>query len=145
MRPYHILQIPNKIEKQLIARIAIYFLMSLTVLGISIYHIVTDHARIIFVVIGLLVGYGIGTVVARSRQIYWSKNAAKVFSRFDAVGAIILVVYLSFEYFRSRIVADFVATQSVIAVSFAILSGIMFGRVLGMNRKIMQIFEENEK
>ncbi|MEJ0001868.1 MAG: hypothetical protein WDN09_01635 [bacterium] len=140
MPPFNDLK--DKVHKRLRMRVIIYFVISIVVLGVSIFHILKDGANAFLALVGLLVGIVIGTVVARMYKISWDKNAAQVISKFDAVGVIILVLYVVFEVFRSKIVGYFVHGPSVLAVSFAILAGIMYGRVFGIRGKVRQVFEE---
>lgn len=109
---------------------------------ISIFHIARDGASILFAVIGLFIGLVIGLIVSRIFKISWDKTAGQVISKFDTVGVIILLLYILLEIFRTKIVGYFVNRHSVLAVSFAILAGIMYGRFIGIRGKIRQVFEE---
>jgi hypothetical protein len=75
-------------------------------------------------------------------HISWNHDAKKVVSRFDVYGVIILVLYIFFEIFREKIVGYFTHDIQVGTVGFALLAGIMFGRVLGTRGKIMKILKE---
>jgi Kef-type K+ transport system membrane component KefB len=75
-------------------------------------------------------------------KISWDSTAEQVISKFDFFGIVILFLYIGFEIFRERIVEQFVHGPSVVAVSFAVLAGIMYGRVMGISGKINKIFKE---
>ncbi len=91
-----------------------------------------------------LVGLFVGTIASRILTITWDKGAKKVISRMDIVGATMLIVYTVFELYRSEIVAYFVSEHDIVSVSFALLAGIMYGRLLGIKGKIGEIFEKQK-
>jgi hypothetical protein len=132
----------DKVHKKLRTRVMIYAVVSLVVLIISTYHIVQDHGSALYSFIGLVAGTVLGVIVSRMNKISWDKNAMQVISSFDALGIVILVLYVAFEIYRERIVSQFVDVNSAVAVSFAVLAGLMLGRVLGIRGKIRQIFTE---
>lgn len=132
----------DKIHKRLRIRLMIYFVLAVVILGISIFHIIRDQASFIFCIIGFMAGLGIGILATRMFKISWDTNATQVISRFDAIGIVILILYILFEINREKIVEHFISGPSVIAVSFAVLSGLMCGRVLGIRGKISSIFRE---
>jgi Kef-type K+ transport system membrane component KefB len=132
----------DKVHKRLRLRVVIYFIISVIVLGISIFHIIEDYASVSLCVVGLLLGVLIGLGVARMYKISWDNTAEQVISKFDFFGIVILFLYIGFEIFRERIVEQFVHGPSVVAVSFAVLAGIMYGRVMGISGKINKIFKE---
>ena len=132
----------DKVHMRLRIRLVIYFVISIIVLGISIFHIVNEHASIGLSVVGLLAGVIIGILASRILKITWDAGASQVVSRFDTIGITILVAYIIFEVNRERIVGQFVSDTSVVSVSFAVLAGLMYGRVLGIRGKIRKIFKE---
>lgn len=132
----------GNIHKRLRLRLIVYFAISILLMGISIFHLIKDGASVLIATIGLIIGVGIGMIVARIFKISWDNNASQVISKFDTVGVIILIFYILFEIKRAKIVGYFVAGPSVIAVSFSLLAGIMYGRVLGIHGKINEVFKE---
>jgi hypothetical protein len=112
--------------------------------GVSLWHIITDDASILGSIIGLCVGIGLGFIVARMVKITWDEQIEQVIGTFDAVGIVILILYILFEINREKIVAHFVGDASILAVSFAVLAGIMYGRVLGIRGKIKKVFTEQD-
>lgn len=135
-------ELGDKVHKRLKKRIVLFLAISVVMTGISIFHIIREGASILYTLTGLVIGLIIGLIAARIFKISWDKKAGQVISKFDTVGIILLVLYIVFEIFRTKIVGYFVNRHSVFAVSFAILAGIMYGRFLGIRGKIRQIFEE---
>lgn len=135
-------ELQGRVHKRLRLRLGFYFVISILILGVSIFHVARDNANILFSVLGLLVGGMIGIVVSRIYKISWDENTTQVIARFDAIGIFILAAYIAFELLRDKIVGIFVSDSSVIAVSFAVLAGMLFGRVVGIRGKILEIFKE---
>ena len=135
-------ELGDKVHVRLKRRIVLFLGISVVMTGISIFHIIRDGASILHTIVGIVIGLIIGLSVSRIFIISWDGKAGQVISKFDAVGIILLVMYIVFEIFRTKIVGYFVNRHSVFAVSFAILAGIMYGRFLGIRGKIRQIFEE---
>ncbi len=135
-------ELKDKVHKRLRVRLILYFVISIAVLGISIFHIIKDNANLLLSLLGLVAGLFIGVIVSRMYKISWDTDAEQVISKFDAIGVIFLVSYITFDIFREKIVDYFVSGPSVIAVSFAVLAGVMYGRVLGIRGKIQKVFKE---
>ncbi len=135
-------ELGDKVHTRLKRRIVLFLGISVIMTGISIFHIIRDGASILHTIVGIVIGLIIGLSVSRIFVISWDGKAGQVISKFDTVGIILLVMYIVFEIFRTKIVGYFVNRHSVFAVSFAILAGIMYGRFLGIRGKIRQIFEE---
>jgi uncharacterized membrane protein YqgA involved in biofilm formation len=135
-------ELGDKVHTRLKRRIVLFLGISVVMTGISIFHVIREWISILYTILGLSIGLVIGLSVARIFKISWDKKAKQVISKFDTIGIIILVLYLAFEIFRTKIVGYFVNRHSVFAVSFAILAGVMYGRFLGIRGKIRQIFEE---
>ncbi len=137
-------ELSHRVHLSLKIRLIFYFVLSFAITGISIFHIVSDDADIFFPTIGFAVGLFVGTIASRILTITWDKGAKKVISRMDIVGATMLIVYTVFELYRSEIVAYFVSEHDIVSVSFALLAGIMYGRLLGIKGKIGEIFEKQK-
>lgn len=132
----------DKVHKRLRIRLTIYFVISVLILGVSVFHIIKDGASFILSSIGLVSGVIIGTVFSRIQKISWDKKASHVIAVYDGVGIFFLALYILFEIFRNQIVGEFISGPSVVAVSFALFSGLMYGRVIGTKGKIDEIFRQ---
>lgn len=130
------------IHKRIRIRLVLYFIVSVLMLAVSVFHIVKDGANVLLSLVGLVLGILIGVLASRMFKISWDTTSSQVIAVFDALGIAILVGYVIFEIFREKIVSQFVHGPSVIAVSFMVLAGLMYGRVLGTHGKIRTIFKE---
>jgi hypothetical protein len=130
------------IHKRIITRLWLYFGISAVLLGVVIYNILKNHIGLGLPLVGLVAGVTMGIVFSRINKLSWDQGAAQVISRMDTFGIVLLVVYIVFEVFREHLVGYFVHGPSLFAVSFAVLAGVMYGRVLGMRGRIRQIFRD---
>ena len=134
----------HHIDKRLRFRLRLYFLISAVLTALLIYNVVRGTLRLDYGILGLAVGIGIGILASRMYHVSWSHDAKKVASRLDIFGIGILILYILFEIFREKIVGYFTHDVQVGTVGFAILAGIMFGRVLGTRGKIITVLKEQE-
>jgi hypothetical protein len=124
-------------------RLIIYILIALAMYAITIYYIARDELGFILPIIGAAVGLVGGFLTSRIFKLTWDKKAQQVISEYDFIGGVILGLYIIFEIYRERIVSYFIHGPAVVAVSFAVLAGIMIGRILGISRKVNRIINEN--
>ena len=82
------------------------------------------------------VGLAVGLVGSRMYALRWDVTSASVVGRIDAAGVVVLVAYVVFIAFRSRLIEVWVAAPLVGAAGFATLSGLMIGQCLGTLRGI---------
>ncbi len=134
----------HHVDKRLRFRLRIYFAISFILILVILYDIVTSKLPLIYALVGILAGIGVGIVSVRMFHISWNKDAKKIVSRLDEYGIVVLVLYIIFEIKREQIVGYFVGGTIVGTVSFSVLTGIMFGRFLGTRGKIVKILEEQK-
>ncbi len=131
----------HHLDKRLRFRLRFYFLISLILIGILAYNVLRGALRLDYGLVGLVVGIGLGIITSRMFHISWSKDAKKVVSRLDTFGMGILILYVLFEILRGSIIGFFTHGDQVATVGFAVLTGIMLGRVMGTRGKIIEILE----
>jgi hypothetical protein len=130
------------VDKKLRNRLGLYLFISVVIFGVVVYQITQNNIGISLPLLGLIVGVFIGILFSRTYKIYWDHDGQQVVSRMDSYGIALLVLYILFEIFRERIVGIFVPGPALFGVSFAVLAGVMYGRVLGMRGKIGRIIKE---
>jgi hypothetical protein len=124
-------------------RLVFYFLISFAILAIGAYHIVTGEIPVMFPTTGFIIGMIVGIFVSRTHNIHWDTKAQMVITRMDALGIVILAAYILLELNRETVVRYFINDDSTIAISFALLAGIMVGRIIGIRRKVKIVLDEN--
>jgi hypothetical protein len=131
------------VNKSLKLRLWLYFFMVVVELGLSIFHVFEDNVFILFPIVALALGILIGSLLSKAFHISWDHEAQEVITRWDTYGVIILLVSAVLEYFKETLVGYFIDGTPVVAISFALIAGIMFGRVLGMSGKVAKVIKEN--
>ncbi len=131
------------VDNRLKVRLGFYILLSIIILGFVVYHILIDDVTSIYTGLALIIGCVLGIIVSRMFKIQWDENVGKVISNLDVYGVIILLIYITFELLRYKIVEYFIQGPSVAAISLSLLGGIMIGRVLGIHRKILTEIKDN--
>jgi hypothetical protein len=124
-------------------RLIIYIVIALAMYAITIYYIAKDEVGFTLPILGALIGLGGGYLTSRIFKIKWDKRGQQVISEYDFIGGAILGLYVIFEIYRDQIVGYFIQGPAVVAVSFAVLGGIMIGRILGISRKVNKIIQAN--
>jgi amino acid permease len=120
----------------------IFMLVFVVLLGFVVFEAVRDRASFIEVIMGLIIGMLVGLASGRMYKISWDEQARHVTNSFDVYGVIVLVLYILFSIFRSHLAALFANSDSVGAVSLAILAGGMYGRVIANARSIARLLRE---
>lgn len=137
-------QIRPHLHRNLRIRLGIYLAVSFVVAGFVIYNAVTTGHFGIFAIVGVGLGLLVGYFASRIHKIRWDDTAEKAIAKVDAFGGVILVLYILFEVFRSKIVGNFVEEANVTVTSFSILAGIMYGRVLGIRGNVVKVLKEQD-
>lgn len=139
-----LINLQHKIHRQLKLRLIFYFCVLCIALAIAIYHILQDWVNVFFPAIGLFLGIVIGVYLSRIHKITWDKRAKKVISQMDTIGILMFIVYVVFTIYREQIIDQFIHGPAVVAVSFSLLAGIMYGRISGVQGKIKEVFREQK-
>ena len=130
------------VDRRLRFRLQLYGVISLILLCIVMFDIVTSVINVYQGFLGIGLGVGVGIVSARMFHISWDKNAEKTVARLDIFGGAILVGYIVFVLFRNQLIGEFVPRSAISGVSLAVAAGIMIGRILGTRGKIIKILKE---
>jgi hypothetical protein len=134
----------HHIDKRLRFRLRLYFLIAVLLIGLLIYNVFRGTLQLGYGLVGLGSGIILGAIASRMYHTSWNHDAKKVVSKLDAFGIAILVGYVLFEVFREKIVGYFTHDFQVATVGFAVLAGIMLGRVLGTRGQIIAVLKEQE-
>lgn len=132
----------HHLDKKLRFRLRIYFVISVGMILVVAYEILSGKVNLSLALLGVILGGIVGIIAARMYILSWHKDAKKVISRLDVVGGAILVAYIVFSIFRGKIIGHFVQGTQVTGISLSVVTGIMIGRVLGTGQNIISILKE---
>lgn len=132
------------LDKKLRFRLRIYFVISISLIGVVLFEILTKRVSIMLASGGLVIGLIAGVVAARMFLLSWDKDAKRVISKLDIVGGVILALYIIFAIYRGRIIGHYVQRSFVTGTSLSVVTGIMIGRVFGTGQKIASILREQK-
>lgn len=134
----------HHLDKKLRFRLRIYFIISVIMVGVVMFEVLSEKVSLSIASMGLVLGVFVGVAAARMFLLSWHKDAKKVISRLDIVGGTILILYIIFAIFRGKIISHFVQGSQVTGTSLAVVAGIMIGRVFGTGQKIISILKEQD-
>jgi len=137
-------QVRHHIDKKLQTRLRLYFIIAIVLLLIVIYNILRGDLSLFLSLVTFVIGIVAGIVSARMFHLSWNRDAAKIVSHLDGLGVVILILYILFAFMRETLLSLYVAAPLIGAATFAILAGIMLGRVLGTRGRIIQILKEEK-
>jgi hypothetical protein len=143
-RKERIARVRPHVQKRLRVRLALYALIALVLTGIVVLHVVRDGVGPLLPLAGLALGAAVGVGASRMYRITWDEGARQVVSRLDKIGVAILVLYVLFEVFREKILPEILPGRAAVAVSFAILVGIMVGRIAGIRSRVVGELKKRE-
>lgn len=132
----------TNLSRSLRIRFAIFWaIIFLSLIGLT-YDALRYNTRLYYILTGLVAGIMVGLVFSRMYKITWSEEDQQVAKSIDAVGVVILVLYLIFTLKRSAITQHFTQGPSVATISLAVLLGVTIGRLLESRHKIAKIIKD---
>ena len=130
------------IDRKLIFRIRIFYVIGIILTGLMLYDVLEGIIGIELSLGGFLLGLFLGFIATRMFMIHWHEERAKVVSRFDTIGIIIMLFYVAFSISRSWLFGHWIHGSVLTAFTYSILAGIMIGRIAGMRLKIKNILSK---
>lgn len=130
------------LDKKIISRLRIYFVISILLFGAILFEILSGKLSLSLALAGLVPGVVVGVIVSRRYLHSWDEDAGKVVSRLDIAGSVIFALYIIFALFREKIISHFVQGNYIVGASISVALGIMIGRIFGTGRKIISILKE---
>lgn len=132
------------LDKKLFTRLRFLTFLSILLLAISIYEVAFNGFNIIYALISIAFGLCVGTLVSRMYHLSWDSETNQVVSNMDLLGAIIFLLYILFNIFRSILVGYWTEGTTYIGIIISITAGVMVGRIMGTKHSITRIKEDLE-
>jgi hypothetical protein len=130
------------IDRKLIFRIRIFYLIGILLTGLMLYDVMEGIIGFELSLGGFLLGLFLGFIATRMFIIHWHDEKAKIVSRLDTIGIIIMLLYVAFSASRTWLFGHWIHGSVLTAFTYSILAGIMIGRIAGMRLKIKNILSQ---
>src|SRR4051812_26713669 len=129
------------VERKLVIRLHIFFVILVLLLGIIIYEISNEYIPLSKAVSAFSIGILTGVVFSRRKKIFWEGETSMVIARMDRIGIILLVVYVAYVIFRHKWLAHWFYGHELTAFSYSLAAGAMAGRVFNIRRQIRRVLK----
>ena len=130
--------IHGRVQGQLI----ILALVCLGLLGGVSYDALMGEVSPWLVLGALVVGIAVGFAVARIFALSWHEETRKVIMSLDRTSLILIALYIAFRVFGEQLLGRYVHGVELSAISFALLAGILLGRVISIWRGVSRILKQ---
>lgn len=131
-----------RVDRPIRIRVRIYALIFVVLAVIVVVEAVGLGVRSVLPVLACLAGgLLVGGVASRMFRISWDAVSGRVIGRLDVVGGVVLVGYVLFSVFRTRLVGLWLEGDVAGVAGLAALAGVMAGQVLGTRRGVRRVFE----
>jgi hypothetical protein len=127
------------VDSRLRRRVRLYLGISLAIIVAIMYRTFVSGGSFVYPVLALVIGLVIGALLSRMYIVSWDKDAAKVVSRMDIYGTMLLIVYIIFEISGEHFIRQWFSGPEVLTIILSLAGGAVLGRGIGMGRKMLQI------
>ncbi len=133
------------VHSRLRRRVRMYLGISAAILVVILYRVifVAHGADILYPLVALALGLGIGILMSRMFNVQWDKDAEQVISRMDVYGTALLVAYIIFEVSGEHFIKEWFQGPDVLTIILALAGGAVLGRGIGMARTMFRVLREN--
>ena len=131
----------QQVDSRLVRQLGVFMIIFTIMVALVAIHTVTEDLAVLPILAGFLAGCLVGTLLVRTKVLSWDASEQRVVGTMDAVGAIILVVYLLvFVLNKGAIASHWISNpQELAAIGLALTAGVMLGRTVFTIRAIRDI------
>lgn len=129
------------LDSRLRLQLRLFLLLCVVMLVLSIWHVAQDGVSPLWLLAGLLPGFGLGVLLSRTKVLGWDADQRSVVGRSDALGIAILVLYLIFVLvLRDDLVGRWTHNAAATSVvSLAMTAATMLSRVVITMRGVRDV------
>lgn len=132
----------SHVHARVLMQLAIFGLVSLGLLAAVSYDAVAGEIGLGLVALGLAIGLGVGYAVGRIFKLKWHEDTRKVVMSLDRMSFVLIGFYIIFRIFGQQLLGEYVHGAALTALTFAFLSGILVGRLIGVWSGVSRILRE---
>lgn len=110
-----------------------------TVVTIDMLH---EQMNALWVIGSLCIGILAGIAVGRIFAVKWHEDTQKVILSLDKMSFLLIAAYVAFRYVSDQFLAHILHGQELTIITFALLGGIMIGRVISMGNSVVRVLKQ---
>jgi hypothetical protein len=126
-------------------RLRAYGFICALLLGVIVADTWRFKVPVLAVLGAVAIGITLGYAFSYSHHITWDSEKGKVVARLDVYGLVLLAFYTALELNRDDITGYFLHGDAFAVGCYAVLAGAVFGRGLGMSRRVLAILRKMNK
>lgn len=130
------------VHSRVLIQLIIFALVSLGLLGAVFYDAFMGEVGVGFVALALVIGIAVGFLVAKIFKLAWHEDTRKVIMSLDRMSFVLIGVYVLFRIFGEQILGQYIHGAALTAVTFALLAGILLGRLVSIWKSVSRILRE---
>jgi hypothetical protein len=130
------------VHNRVLFQLVIFILVSLGLLGAVFYDAIAGDIGIGFVALSLLLGVGVGLLVARIFKLGWHEDTRKVIMSLDRMSFVLIGIYVLFRIFGTQLLGNYIHGATLSAFSFTFLAGILLGRLVSIWHGVSRILNQ---
>jgi len=134
-------KISHHVDKKILMRARIFGFVSLVFVFILGQDFFNGTISLAYLLGALIVGITVGMLASRMYHLSWDHDGKKVVGRLDAVGIVVLVLYILFAIFRKTLVGVVVHGPMIGTVTIAVMGGLFLGQILGIRNGVRGILK----
>jgi hypothetical protein len=135
-------KLKTHVHTRVLVQLVIFSLVSLGLLVAVSYDAIIGEIGIGLVLAGLAIGLVVGFVVGRAFLLRWHEDTRKVVMSLDRMSFVLIAAYVAFRIFGEQLLGNYIQGPALSAFTFALLAGILFGRLFSVWRGVMRILRQ---
>lgn len=131
------------LDRKVRLNLRLFFLIAVIMLGLLIYHVARGDGSLGWALLSLALGGVVGGIENRVNVLDWDDARHVVVSRMDALGVVVLVLYVFFLFIRDRLLGRWIDDAPLLSmIGLGLTAGTMIGRVFLTRHGIRQVLAD---
>ncbi|WP_207535404.1 hypothetical protein [Desertivirga arenae] len=130
------------VQRKLVFRLRRFAIVLSILAGIIIYDIFISIINPLLVLVGISLGFAIGSFTGRYANVHWHEVTGKVMAKLDRAGIIVLILSICFSLSRRWIFGHWIHGAALPAFSSSIAAGVLTGRMLAIRKQVREILRD---
>jgi len=135
----------RNVAPKLRKRLWMFLVIAVVILGFIVNDVITGTLSWWLAILGVALGTAVGIALGRMVTIRWHETDEHAISQLDTIGYVAIGLYLLFALTREWLFGHWLQGPALTAFTLSVLSGALFGRLLGMLVNIRRLLEGRGK